>query len=228
MWFEGAVANAVGIVAGGIVGLALKRFIPENAGKASELGLGVCTLLLGIKMGLEAQNLVLLILSVSVGGAVGTAWGVEKRLERWAKSVQARFLRSGGDRFSYAFVNSSILFCTGAMAIVGSIQAGAAGDNSVLYAKTTIDGLFAITFAAVYGAGVLLSAVPVLAYEGGLAALSQQAAFLSEPSMLKELSGVGGVLLAFIGLSLSGIRKVPTGDYLPALPLAIVLKLLWP
>lgn len=228
MWFLGPVANAVGIVVGTLLGLLLRRFIPERAARASELGLGICTLVLGVKMAMQFENVVILVLSVSVGGALGAALDIEQCLEKGAKRLQARFLARAGDRLAFAFVMTSILYCTGAMAIVGSIQSGIAHNHEVLFAKTMLDGMISITFAAVYGVGVALSAIPVLIYQGGIALLAQQLTFLSEPGMLKEISGVGGVLLILIGLSVARIQKIAVGNFLPALLICVILKAFWP
>ncbi len=228
MWFLGPVANAVGIVVGSLLGLVLRRFIPERAAKASELGLGVCTIVLGVKMALQFENVVILVFSVSLGGAIGAAMEIEQCLETGAKRLQAKFLARAGDRLAFAFVMTSLLYCTGAMAILGSIQSGIVHNHEVLFAKTILDGMISISFAAVYGIGVALSAIPVLIYQGGIALLAQQLTFLSEPGMLKEISGVGGVLLVLIGLSVSRIQKIAVGNFLPALVICIVLKAFWP
>jgi uncharacterized protein len=227
VWFYGPVANALGILAGGCFGLLIRSYLPTRAVHASELGLGIATIALGTKMALQFENVVILVLSIGLGGALGATIEIEHRVESLARRIQARYLAQDNDRFAVGFVNTSILFCTGAMAIVGSIQSGVLHDHSVSYAKTVLDGLISVTLAAVYGPGVLLASVPVLVYQGGIALLARQMEFLSEPSLLNELTGVGGVLLMMIGISLSGLRKIPVGDFLPALALTIIFKLAW-
>lgn len=226
MIFVGSVANALAIVAGAVTGIFLRRFISERAAKASEIGLGLCSLAIGFKMAAQSESIVVFLLSISLGGAIGAALEIEKRLEEGAKRLQKRFLDSRSDRFALGLVNASVLYCTGAMAIVGSLQSGASENHEVLFTKSILDGLIGITLAAVYGWGVAVAAIPVLIYEGSLTLLSSHLSFLSEPALLKEVSGVGGVLIAMIGINLSGLKKVAVADFIPALVLAIVFGVL--
>jgi uncharacterized membrane protein YqgA involved in biofilm formation len=114
-----------------------------------------------------------------------------------------------------------MMFCTGAMAVVGSIQSGVAGNHEVLYAKALMDGIFCIPFAATHGTGVLFSLIPVMVYQGAIALLGAKLTFLSGPRLLHDLSGVGGVLLMMIGTNQARITSIRVGDYIPAIFLVI-------
>jgi uncharacterized membrane protein YqgA involved in biofilm formation len=124
---------------------------------------------------------------------------------------------AGGSSFAFGFLNASVLFCVGAMALVGSFKAGAEGDYDLILTKSVMDGVVAIMFAGAMGIGVGFSAISVLVYQGALTLLAVQIKPYVSETMLTELSAVGGALIVMIGINLLGLRKVRTGDFLPAL-----------
>jgi uncharacterized protein len=221
----GVLANAAGIVIGALLGLALRKRVSAETTSRAEAAMGYCTLLLGIKMALRFQSVGILLISVGVGCFLGSALRIQERLEALASSLQKRFAPGADSGFAVGFLTSSILFCTGAMAIVGSIQSGAQGDNEVLFAKALIDTVIAMSFASIYGAGVVFSAIPVLLYEGAIALTASGVGALTRPHVLAEISGVGGILVIMIGVTVAGLRKIQVSYFLPALPLAVVAAL---
>jgi uncharacterized protein len=124
---------------------------------------------------------------------------------------------AGGSSFAFGFLNASVLFCVGAMALVGSFKAGAEGDYDLILTKSVMDGVVAIMFAGAMGIGVGFSAISVLVYQGALTLLAVQIKPYVSETMLTELSAVGGALIVMIGINLLGLRKIRTGDFLPAL-----------
>lgn len=218
----GVVVNSIAIVLGSVFGLLFKRIFSEAIARRTEQALGFCILVLGIKMAFQSQQPLLMVACVSLGGMIGTWADIEGRTDQLASSIQGRFKAIKNRGFATGFSTTSILFCTGAMAVVGSINSAILGNHDVLFAKALLDGILSISLAAIYGFGVAFSALPVLLYQGGIAMAASKLEVLSAPHVLAEISGTGGILLAMIGVSLSGIKRIPVGDFLPAIPLAIL------
>jgi uncharacterized protein len=218
----GVLVNCLAIAAGALLGLSFKKFITRQMGEHIEVALGFCTIAIGLKMALRFENVLLLVLSLAVGGILGHLWKIEDRSAWMAQKLQKKFSTKGDSQFALGCSMASILFCTGAMAVVGSINAGLSSDYEVLFAKATLDGVISISFGSIYGIGVVFSAIPVFIYQGAIVLLASQLKILSNPSILNDISGVGGVLVMMIGMNLSKIKRVPVGDYLPAIPLVII------
>lgn len=222
MILSGAIANSLGVFAGGIIGMFMKKGLPKRFGDTIMHALGLFTLGLGIVFFMESKEIMVLIFSLVLGTIIGELIDIEKRLEKLGSSLQSRFKGAGG-RFSEGFVTASLLFCVGSMAIMGSLQSGLSGNHEVLYAKTVMDTVSAIIFAAAMGFGVALSAVPLLIYQGSLTlAASVVAPYLSD-AVISEMTAVGGVLLIGLALSILDIKKIRVGNMLPGIFLPIVI-----
>ena len=164
------------------------------------------------------------IVSMVLGALLGEAVDVEKRLEGLGARAQ-RLLAKGGDSgFAESFVTASLMFCVGAMAIVGALDSGLRGDHSTLIAKSALDGVSAVIFASAMGPGVLLSAAAVLIYQGAIALLAQYVAPFLTDAVVTEMSAVGGLLIVGIAINMFGLFKVRVGNLLPAvfMPIAVV------
>ena len=215
--------NAAAIIIGTMLGIVGKRYVTPAVKDCLFLGIGVFTLIIGMDMALQSQRLLYVALALVGGGIVGTLL----RIEGVLYSIGERVKNSGisrHDHFSEGFLTSSVLFCVGAMAILGSLQAGALGSYEILLTKSVMDGSIAIILAAAMGGGVALSAVTVLLYQGSLTMLSGMLTPLLNDLMLREISGTGGALIIMIGINLTGIKKIQTGNYLPAIVIAILLS----
>jgi len=216
--------NCIGIVVGALCGIALKRFLSSELLARVEQAFGYAIIILGIKMALEHQNFFIVLASLGIGAALGHYLDLNARIESLSSWLQ-RLVAKGDMKssFSRGFFVASVLFCTGAMAIVGAIEAGAAKNYEVLYAKTVIDSVLSLVFASIYGIGVAFSAVPVLVYQGLMVLGAEQLSFLSNPVVLAEIKGTGGVLLLMIGLSLAKLKDISVSDFLPAIPVVMVI-----
>lgn len=219
--------NTATIIIGGLLGLLFKRFITDRMSRSIETALGLCTFCLAVKMALNYNSVLMMIGCVTVGGLIGTAIQFEHRVNLLAQSIQNRFRASSESKFAEGLSFTSILFCTGAMAVVGSINAGVSQDYEILFTKSMLDGFFNMTMGAVYGVGVIFSAIPVLLYQGSIAIGASKLTFLNHPEVIKDISGVGGILVAMIGLNIMKIKTTPVGDYLPAMLLVMVFAPLW-
>jgi uncharacterized membrane protein YqgA involved in biofilm formation len=223
----GTLINIGAILAGTAAGLALGHRLPAPMQERVMYGLGLVTLVLGIDNALEWRdtNPLIVFAAVLLGGLVGEAIGIERRLGQLGDAIQVRVSRGGHSHVSEAFVTSSLLFCVGPLTVVGSIQDGLTGDYQTLASKALLDGFASIAFAAALGWGVALAAVTVLVVQGGLSlAAGLFENVLSEGSEpLAALVSAGGVLIIGISLKLLGVKDVKVGNYLPALVLAPVI-----
>lgn len=216
----GAFVNAVGIALGSLVGVAFGSRLPERIRTIVFQGLGLCTLVLGLKMALPTQQPLIVIFSIVIGSAAGEALKLESRLMRVGDILKAR-LRSSNPLFTDGMVNASVLFCIGAMAIVGSFDEGIRGDQAVVFSKALIDSFAALALASAYGIGVLFSALPVLIYQGSLTVLAGTFQQWLDPATMTELTAVGGTLIIGIALNMLEVTRIALSNMLPSL-LAVI------
>ncbi|MEN6297632.1 MAG: DUF554 domain-containing protein, partial [Rectinema sp.] len=163
-----------------------------------------------------------------IGGLVGTMLDIEGGIERLGERLKARFASKSEGAFAAGFLNGSILFCTGAMAILGSFKAGTEGDYSLIFTKTVLDGFVSIIFASAMGIGVAFSALSVFVYQGALTLLSVYIKPYVSDLMLAELTAIGGALIIMIALGLLEIKNFKTGNFLPSILVIVVLVLVMP
>lgn len=225
----GTVVNTAAVLAGGCIGLLLKKGLPERISDAIMGGVGLVVLYIGISGTLNGQNVLVAVLSIVVGGALGAWIDIDRGLNRLGERAQAALARgdgkAGGSAFAQGFVSASLLFCVGAMAVVGSLQSGLTGDHSTLFAKSLIDGISAMVFASAMGAGVLLSAVAVLLYQGAITLLASFLSPVLSDAVVAEMTCVGSLLIVGIGLNLLGVTRLKLANYLPAVFLPMLLTL---
>ena len=230
----GTFINVGTVLIGGALGLLLGSRLPSKVRGTIVDGLGLLTLIIGFSLAFETNNILIVLGSLLIGGIVGELLDIENgidRLGQWlerrtgsvSKSSGGNEDRGSGSRFSYAFLMASLLFCVGPMTILGSIQDGLSGDYTLLAVKAVMDGFAALAFASTLGAGVLFSALTVLVYQGALTmGASWASAVLTDP-MTAEMTATGGVLMLALGLGLLEIKRVRTGNLLPALIAAPVI-----
>lgn len=221
----GTIVNAIAVLIGGSIGLLLKKGIPAKLSDSIMKGLGLCTLYLGISGSLKGQNSLILIISMVVGVLIGETIDLDDKLNRLGNYVEKKFQKEGSAKVSIAegFVSASLLFCVGAMAIVGSLQAGMVGDYEMLYNKSMLDGVAAMIFASSLGVGVLFSAACVFVYQGTITLLAQWIAPLLTDVVIAEMTCVGSVIIIGIALNLMGITKLKLMNYVPAVFIPMIL-----
>jgi uncharacterized membrane protein YqgA involved in biofilm formation len=219
----GPLVNAVVVVICSLAGCFLIKGIPERFESHIIKALGLAILFVGIKGALENQNGLLLVISMALGAIIGELIDIDKwmnRLGSWAER------RLGKDKpraenqkhsFSKGFVSATILFCTGSMAIVGSLQSGLQGDHTTLYIKSILDGCMSLIFGASFGIGAAFSALPLLVYQGGIALASYAISDLLTPDIIREMSAVGSLVVAAIGLNFLGTKEIKVANLIPAI-----------
>jgi len=223
----GVFANTVLVVVGSLLGLILRRGIPQNIKKIIMTGLGLFTCVLGIKMGLEMGRALVVVLSLVTGGVLGELFRIENFLEGIATKLKVVVKARSDTSFAQAFVTASLLFCVGPMTILGSLQAGLENNPELLFVKSLMDGVSAVILCSTIGIGVIFSALVVLLYQGFLVLLAQQLQFLMNPLYLNDFTSVGGILVFAIGLKLLDIKQVKVANFLPALVLVLLFAFLF-
>ncbi|HMM38363.1 MAG TPA: DUF554 domain-containing protein [Desulfovibrio sp.] len=222
----GSLVNALAIILGSVIGMLLHNRFPERVRAIVFQGLGLCVLLIGIQMALKVENILILIFSVLLGGILGELLNLEGLFEILAGKLKA-VVRSKNAAFTDGLITSSLIFCIGAMAIIGSFDEGIRGDATVLYTKSILDGFASVALASTYGAGVLFSFLPVLLYQGGLTLFAGVFQQYFSPLLIAQLTATGGVLILGIGFTLLDIKRVKLSNLLPALPVVVVLTLIF-
>ena len=216
------IVNAVAVIVGSLIGLILRSRIKESFKTVVFIGAGMTTLVIGIQMAMSSSKIVFLALALILGGVLGTWWRIEDGILALGDALKRTFARKdSGNDFAYGFLNASVLFCVGALAILGSLQAGT-GNYTLIFTKSVLDGFMAIVFTAAMGIGVAFSALTVLVYQGLLTLLSVWLAPLVSDSLLKELTGIGGAMVIMIGINLLGLAKLKVANFLPALLLIVL------
>ena len=218
----GVFVNTLTVILGTVIGILFRKFLPQRLGDAVMKGVALCVLYIGISGMLEGTNAIIAILSMACGAIVGTLIDIDKWFNRFADFLQTKLARKkkegASSTLAEAFVSSSLLFCVGAMTIVGSLDAGLRGDNSTLYAKAVLDGISSIFFSSSLGFGVLLSAATVFVYQGALVLLAGVLqSVLTNEFIIAEMTCVGSLLIIALGLNMLGITKIKVMNYLPAI-----------
>lgn len=220
------IINALAVIIGSALGLFFKSKIKSEFKTIVMTSSGLITLALGLGMAFDSPDTLASLFSLILGGFAGTAMRIEGRV----LSLGERFAPKGeGEDMSFGvgFLNSSLLFCSGAMSIVGSIDAGTVGNYDLILIKSVMDGFMAVVFAAAYGKGVFLSAATIIVYQGFFTLAGGFLSPLLGEEGIAIISAVGGYLLVMLALSLLELKKIKTGDFLPALVFAPILLYLF-
>jgi uncharacterized membrane protein YqgA involved in biofilm formation len=212
----GTVVNALAIIAGSLLGMVLRGGIPERYSRTIIQAMGLVVILIGLQSALKADAILLVILSLAIGSLVGEFLGIEYRLEQLGQLLEKKF-SSSGDSIARGFVTASLLFCVGAMAIVGALESGLTGNHQTLFAKAIIDGIVSIVFASTLGLGVIFSAVSVFLYQGFIALSAAYVKPFLVPEVVAQMSAVGGLLIVAIGITTLEIKQLRLGNMLPAI-----------
>lgn len=216
MW--AVIVNALAIVAGTALGLLVRRGLPERVSAALMRGLGLCVIVVGVQGAVAEPNILVMIVSVVTGLAVGEALDIEEHVNRWSERLTERFVGEGhGAQIARAFVTSCLVMNVGAMTIVGSLDAGLAGDYGMLYTKSLLDFISGIMMGATMGVGVFGSAVFTLVFQGAIVLLAGYVAPLASDALICELSCTGSVMIVAIGLNLIELTSFKVLNYLPSL-----------
>lgn len=211
-------ANFATVIIGGLIGTMLRGGIKERYRQSINVGLALCVLLIGVSGALETSNMLAVIVSIVVGTVLGELLKIESGIDRLGAWAQRRFAK-GDAGFATGFVNATLLFCVGAMAVVGSLEAGLSNKPDTLLAKAALDGISSIIFGSTFGIGVVFSAIPLTLYQGGIALLSGVLAPFLTDALIAEMSAVGSILIIALSLNMLELTKerIRVGNMLPAI-----------
>jgi hypothetical protein len=236
----GTIINAAAILAGGVAGLTLARHLTPQRQGFLKLLLAGLTVYVGItttwravggSFSQVAKQLGIVLLALILGNLVGVLLRLQKGLNRLGGYAQERFLkgdRNAPNRFSEGFITCTLLFCVGPLAILGSIQDGLSGNYRTLALKGFMDGLATMGFVATFGPGVMLAALPVVAYQGTITLLAGAVdPWLADPALVNAINATGGLLVCTIALVILELKRVPLANYLPSLVVAPLLTKWW-
>lgn len=222
----GTIVNAAAIVVGTAVGLLFRKGISESVKDTVMSGIGLAVAMIGLKMALKTDNELIVILSLVTGGVIGELLNIEGWLARIGCSLEARVGGENGE-VSKAFVATSLIYCVGAMAIMGALEDGLTGKPTTLYAKSLLDGVSAVVFTSTMGFGVVFSAIPVLLYQGVITLMAGGLKAFLTPAMINEMTATGGLLIVGIASNVLGIKAIKVGNLLPAIGMAVLLSWVW-
>lgn len=227
----GTLLNAAAVLVGTTIGTLLGDRLPERVRVIAVQGVGLVTLLIGMQLALQAQNLLIVLASMVVGGVLGELLCIEGGLDALGRQLERRF-GSGEDdpaRFVRGFVTSSLVFCVGPLTILGAVQDGLFGDYSLLSVKSLLDGFTSIALGSTLGRGVYFSVFVILIYQGGLSLIARAlGSGIPDPShnpAVLDMTAVGGLLILGIGLRLLEIKSMRVANFLPALGLAPLMNI---
>jgi uncharacterized membrane protein YqgA involved in biofilm formation len=224
----GTIVNAAAIILGAILGNFLKNGFPERFKATLMQAISLAVILIGLSMALKTQNVMVVTLSIVIGGVIGELLRIEDWLNSLGLKLEQRF---GGDNgnFAKAFVSASLVYCVGAMAIMGSLESGLTGHYNTLFVKSILDGVSSIVFASSMGIGVAFSALPVFLYQGGITLAAAHIKPLLTDAIIREMTATGGLLIFGIGVNLltGGKMQIKVGSLLPAIFVAILVVVLF-
>lgn len=232
----GTVVNTAAIIAGGVAGSFIRNGLKQRFKDIIMQGIGLAVLVLGISGALqgifnilgdgriERQYIMTMILSLVIGGIAGELLNIEERLDKLGMWLQNRFAKNGGT-FAEGFVTSSLVYCVGAMAIVGSLEDGLTGNSSTLLAKSILDGVSAVVFASTLGIGVSFSSISVLLYQGSITLLAGSVKPWLTGPIITQMSLIGSILIAAIGINLLEIKRIKVGNLVPAMFIPLIYSL---
>lgn len=226
----GTLVNTGAIIAGSLIGMLLGNILPERLRDTVMKGLGLCVIFIGVTGMLDGTNSLITIISIAVGAVIGELLDLDGRLNRFADRLEAKFKKgkkTGGPSLAEGFATASLVFCVGAMAVVGALNDGLTGNHEMLFTKATLDFVSSIIFASSLGIGVMMSAAAVLVMQGSIACLAGLAApvLQQNPATIPEMTVVGSVLIMGLGMNLMGLSKLKVMNYVPAIFLPILLCL---
>lgn len=223
--FLGTIVNVLSITAGCAAGLLFKKGIPEKMGNSIMYGMALCVMYIGISGALKGENVLIAVISIAIGAVIGELIDIDKYINKIGQRLEDKFSGGKASGIAKGFVTSSLLYCVGAMAIVGSLQSGLTGNHETLFAKSLIDAITAVVLTASMGIGVIFSTAAVFIYQGSITLLSGVIAPLLTNSVINEMTCVGSLLIIGLSLNMLKITNLNIMNYIPAVFIPIILSL---
>ncbi|MDD4170429.1 MAG: DUF554 domain-containing protein [Desulfotomaculaceae bacterium] len=221
----GTIVNVAAIAVGAGLGLLFKKGISKKVSSTIMQGIGLAVLLIGFSMAIQSKQILVVIISLALGGLTGELLNIEGGLARLGKWLEEKVGGEAGE-VGKAFITTSLIYCVGAMSVLGAIEDGLNNNHQVLFAKAALDGISSIVFASTMGIGVVFSIFPVLIYQGSITMLASLVkGFLSSAAVV-EMTATGGLLIVGIAINMLGIANIKVGNLLPAIFFAVPVTFL--
>ena len=227
----GTIVNALAIIGGCLIGLIVKGKLTEKISSTIMNGLALCVLYIGISGALKGNDTLQMIICIAIGALIGEVIDFDKKLNDLGDMIEKKINNKRKDKsnekisISEGFVTSSLLFCVGAMAVVGSLESGLQGNHATLFAKSILDGVSSIIFASSLGVGVLLSSIAVFVYQGSITLLAGGLKAVLTDTVISNMSAVGSLLIVGLGFNMLGASKIKVANLLPAIFIPIIYGL---
>ncbi len=226
----GTIVNMFTVIVGCIIGLIVNGRLSEKISETIMKGLALCVIYIGISGALKSEDTLQIIICIAVGALIGELIDIDKGLNNLGEFIEKKVNKSKADgerkvSIAEGFVTSSLLFCVGAMAVVGSLESGLKGDYTTLFAKSVLDGVSSIVFASSLGVGVIFSALAIFIYQGGITLFAGMLSGVLSETVINNMSGVGSILILGLGLNMLDIGKIRIANLLPAVFLPIIYSL---
>lgn len=231
--------NCGAVILGSIIGLLFSKKFSDELSDMIQTAAGIITIVIGLQMAFKYDSIVILTLSLIIGGIIGYLMDIDGKILKLGYVLEKLVSKKNGENvdnslesknknFAYAFLNSSVLFCVGAMSIVGSFKAGIEKDYTIIFTKSILDGFMAISFAAAMGVGTAFSTIVILVYQGLLTLMSGFLQPYVSDLLISEVSACGGAIIVMIGINLIGLKKIKTANFIPALVVEILFVIFVP
>jgi len=221
MILQGTIVNIVAVLLGSMIGMLVGSKLPRRIVHSVFQAIGLFTLVIGIAMALKGQEMLVIVFSLIIGTIIGESFRLDENTERMSGKIK-RFLKVGNPHFSEGLITSFLLFCMGAMTILGAIDEGLGNGSQVLYTKSLMDGFSSMALASVMGIGVAFSVVPMLIYQGGITLLAYWLGDFVAQQIVTDLTSVVGILLIGLGINILEIKQIKVMNMLPALLLVFL------
>lgn len=224
---SGAVVNFILVIIGSLLGFLFKKGLPERITHALMTGMALCVLYIGVTGLFEKDaNILVIIVCMAIGTVIGELLNLDKQVNRLGAFIQKKFAKNDQkSNIADGFVTATLLFCVGAMTVVGSIDSGISGDNSTLYSKSVIDCVAALALTSSMGIGVMFASLSALVIEGGLTLLANIVAPILDDYIIAQMSVIGSLLIIALALNMLKITKIKVMNFVPAIILPIILCL---
>lgn len=220
----GTIVNALAVIIGCVIGLIFKKMISKKISDTVFTGLALCTLYIGISGAIKGQNTMIIIISMVFGGIVGEILDIDNFILKIGKRFEDKFSKKGETgNFVQGFVSASLLFCVGAMTILGSLQSGLTNNHEILFAKSALDFVAAIIYSSTLGIGVGFSAIFILVYQGSLTLMAQYISPFLSTTVINEMNAVGSIILIGLALTMLKVTKIKVANFIPAIFIPILI-----
>ncbi len=220
----GTIVNSIAIIVGSLIGLSLKKVNIDKYNDTIMKGLSLCIIMIGISGALKSSNMMLVIFSIVIGAVIGEMLDIDLKLQNLGIKIEEKFKGKGG-KISEGFVTTTLIYCVGAMAIVGSLESGLTGNHKTLFAKSILDGVSAIVFSSSLGIGVMLSSISVFIYQGSITLGAGLLKGILVDSLINEMSAVGSLLILGLGLNMGVGTKIKVANLLPAVMIPFLYQI---